>query len=172
MIFISLLIFSHLFYHADDTNILYSNKDLRLLYKTANEHLLKVYEWFMANKLSVNSAKCNYVIFHNSPKIIDNNSMDITLNNEILTRVEYTKFLGVYIDERLLWKNHIQQIENKVSKNIGINYRLSHYLPHHILRILYSSLILPYITYCNIIWGNTPESYLRKLVVLQKRLFV
>ena len=91
------------------------------------------------------------MIFHNSPKVIDNNSMDITLNNEILTRVEYTKFLGVYIDERLLWKNHIQQIENKVSKNIGKIYRLSHYLPHHVLRILYSSLILPNITYCNII---------------------
>ena len=94
-------LFSFILY-ADDTNILYSNKDLRLLYKTANEHLLKVYEWFMANKLSVNSANCNYMIFHNSPKVIDNDSIDITLNNEILTTVEFTKFLGVYIDERLL----------------------------------------------------------------------
>ena len=34
--------------------------------------------------------------------------------------MENARFLGVYIDEKLQWNEHINQISAKVSKNIGI----------------------------------------------------
>ena len=42
------------------------------------------------------------------------------LNNILIDRVKYTKFLGVIIDEKLNWTHHISNIKNKISEGFGI----------------------------------------------------
>ena len=49
---------------ADDTNLLYADKNLKSLETTMNLELSKVCEWLTANKLSLNIKKTNFVIFH------------------------------------------------------------------------------------------------------------
>ena len=49
----------------------------------------------------------------------------MTLNNIEIKRENSIKFLGVIIDENLTWKNHIEVVENKISKNIGVLYLTS-----------------------------------------------
>ena len=51
-------------YLLNDTNLLYSNKDLKDLETVVNEELIKVGDWLDANKLSLNTSKSNFVIFH------------------------------------------------------------------------------------------------------------
>ena len=51
------------FLFADDTNLLYADKNLKSLEETVNNELLKVSEWLNANKLTLNAKKSNYVIF-------------------------------------------------------------------------------------------------------------
>ena len=61
-----------------------------------NYELMKIMDWLKANKLSLNIAKTNYILFHPQQKcIIVNNN--ITLNNVSVKQVEVTKFLGVLI---------------------------------------------------------------------------
>ena len=48
---------------ADDTNLLYADKNLKSLESTINDELCKLYDWLIANKLSLNIKKSNYVIF-------------------------------------------------------------------------------------------------------------
>ena len=48
---------------ADDTNLLYADRNLKSLEETVNNELLKVSEWLNANKLTFNAKKSNYVIF-------------------------------------------------------------------------------------------------------------
>ena len=48
---------------ADETNLLYANTNLKSLEKTVNSKLLKISDWFNANKLTLNAKKSNYVIF-------------------------------------------------------------------------------------------------------------
>ena len=48
---------------ADDTNILFSHKDLKSLEKIMNDELSNVYRWLVANKLTLNLKKSNFVIF-------------------------------------------------------------------------------------------------------------
>ena len=48
---------------ADDTNLLYSNKNLKSFESTQNDELLKLYDWLTANKPTLNAKKSNYVIF-------------------------------------------------------------------------------------------------------------
>ena len=47
--------------------------------------------------------------------------------------------------------------------------KLGHYLPCNIMLAIYNAVILPYFTYCNIVWGNNYSTRLRHLVSLQKR---
>ena len=56
-----------------------------------------------------------------------------------------------------------------MSKSIGLIYKSSFYLSGNSLRILYNSLILPYLFYCNLVLGSTYKSNLQRLVILQKR---
>ena len=145
-------LFSFILY-ADYTNVLCSNKDLFSLFHDANVHLKNVSEWFMANRLSINYK----------------NNLIISMCNEQIPQVDSTKFLGDVIDSQLTWKPHISAVCNKLSKSVGIISRLRSVFPAFILRTLYCSLILPYISYCNIVWANGFPSNLRNLVHLQKK---
>ena len=74
----------------------------------------------------------------------------MTFNNNEVKRENSVKFLGVIMDENLRWKNHIEVVENKISKNIGILYRASHLLDFKIFLKIYFSFIHIYISYANI----------------------
>ena len=64
------------------------------------------------------------------------------------------KFLGVLIDEKLSWKDHIANVKSKLSKSTAILYKCSQVIDSQSMHILYSSLLLPYISYCSEIWGT------------------
>ena len=53
---------------ADDTNLLYADKNLKSLESTINDELCKLYDWLIENKLSLNIKKSNYVIFRKDKK--------------------------------------------------------------------------------------------------------
>ena len=93
----------------------------------------------------------------------------LCIDGKTLERVESTKFLGIMIDSKLNWSNHINHVTLKISKGLGIIGRLRNALPLHILLTLYYTLIYPYLSYCNIIWGCASATLLRKLIVLQMR---
>ena len=127
--------------YADDTNIFLSNKQLHSLINTVNHELNEICTWFRANKLSLNTKKCNYIIF---TKTKINNNYPVKLDNMPIEQVLKTKFLGIYVDDKLSWKHHIHEVENKVARSIGIITKMRSLFPDSVLRSLYCSLILPY----------------------------
>src|SRR6218665_2375474 len=153
---------------ADDTNVILSHRSITKLFEIMNYELLKVADWFNVNKLVLNSGKTNYILFHSVRKKASSNA--ILINNKPLKQLESIKLLGVIIDSHLSWKDHITLITNKISKKLGIISRIKHYLPFHVLLNLYYTLIFPYLSYCNIVWGSNYPSYLLPLVILQKRI--
>ena len=56
---------------TDDTHLFFEYTDLRILFSIANEELIKIYEWFNANKLSRNDDKTKYSLFHKPSKTDD-----------------------------------------------------------------------------------------------------
>ena len=72
------------------------------------------------------------------------------------------------MDENLTWKNHIDAISKTISRNTGMLTKLKHFVPENILYSLYCTLILPYINYGVLIWGNTSKIHLDKIFKLQK----
>ena len=95
--------------------------------------------------------KTNFIIFCNSYKHYDSNLVKIILSEHVIEQCKHAKFLGVYIDERLNWDEHIKQVSGKISKNLGALRHLKNILTCKLLQLVYNSLILPYLTYYNII---------------------
>ncbi len=157
---------------ADDTTITYSHVDILSKLNIINKELQEVNNWFKANKLSVNASKTNYMLLGTSRKtscIPSDYDGNIVLNNTILERVNKTKFLGVTIDENIIWKSHIDNISKNISTGIGVINKLKHFVPERVLYSLYCTLILPYINYGIVVWGSTSKIYSDKIFKLQKK---
>ena len=137
--------------YADDTT-LYCNIDQTTNSQILNHELGNIYDWLSANKLSLNTAKTKFMIFHTKNKRIPSPSLKI--NNIAIERVTHFNFLGLIIDCNLNWKKHLDHISLKISKAIGIMHRLKSIYPEHILLNIYNALILPHFNYCLLSWGT------------------
>ena len=58
-----ILVTAQFYLFADDTSLLYANRNLKSLEKTVNAELKKLCEWLTVNRLTSNIKKANYVIF-------------------------------------------------------------------------------------------------------------
>ena len=106
---------------------------------------------------------------HNTRFLYPSN-ISIGIDNTPIIRVSHTKFLGVYMDNSLTWNHHNTHITNIVSKYTGILFRLKHILSGSTLYSLYSSLVLPHIQYCNIIWADKNNCHLKSIHLKQKKI--
>ena len=154
---------------ADDTVVLYSHKNISVLLDTVNKELQMLNEWFKCNKLFLNFKKTKYILFHSKRKHVTSNVIPIRIDNTVIERIESIKFLGIHIHESLDWKYHVANISSKISKGIGVLYKLRHFVPSRILINIYNAIVLPHLNYCNEIWGKTYKLHVDKLYTLQKR---
>ena len=83
--------------------------------------------------------------------------------------VSSSKYLGVFIDDKLNFQEHIYHLEKKVSRSVGILRKLKNYLPTHALFKLYYTLMHSHLLYGLIVWGNTYPTFLSKLNTLQNK---
>ena len=93
----------------------------------------------------------------------------IRVNNNLIRRISFVKYLGVIIDETLSWDMQIDSISKKVRKNIGIIKQARDSVPKESLTLLYKTLVEPYFRYCSSAWGKSRESLIDKLQTLQNR---
>ena len=122
---------------ADDTNLFCAGNNLKELQGMIKWVLAKLAKWFAVNKLTLNLSKTNYMIFRNRPPDIE---INLFINNQQITRVNVTKFLGVYIDESLNWKYQINKVRLKLSKVAAVIYKANCHIYRNGMYILYSSL--------------------------------
>lgn len=153
---------------ADDSNMFLSGKNIDELVNSMNIEMEKVTDWLNVNKLSLNLKKTHYMIFRGRRTKLNVNSK-LIINNTVIAMEKKTKFLGVIIDENLLFKNHILYVKGKISRSLGILYKCRKYFDSDTLLMLYSSFVYPHFTYCLSVWGNTCKTYLKPLVLLQDR---
>ena len=109
----------------------------------------------MDEKLSLKLSKTKCIVFGNREI---NFEVKIRISDVEIERVYDSTFLGVIIDHNLSWKPHINHIKsktNEMSKSIAILNKAKNILNQKSLLMLYGSLIVPYITYCVEVWGNT-----------------
>mgnify|MGYP001173856444 CR=1 FL=1 len=84
-----------------------------------NTEIKKVVTWLRANELSLNVAKTHAMVFSNR-SIVTNHAFAIQINDATIEIVHKTKFLGVMVDNKLSFGEHINYIHGKLSKGLGI----------------------------------------------------
>ena len=153
MINASAVLFSLLF--ADDTNVFVTGKNLSNLVESKNTGLKKLIEWMHVNKSSLNIKKTKNMLFTLRKKPWS--SDDIVIDYELIGKVEHFKFLGVIIDSKLSWVDHMQFIKKKISKGLGILCNAKRVLKLQTLLISCYSFIYPFMLYCIEIWGSASK---------------
>ena len=159
----------HFSLFADDTAIVLKSKNAEQIASLVNQELIHVNNWLLANRLTLNLSKTNWLFFTTSVKKYVFQPQSIKINNTSLSQCEQTRYLGLILDSDLKFHKHIDYVCSKVSRSIGIFYRIRDFVPNKVLSTLYYSLIYPFLIYCVLIWGNTNVTHLNKLVVLQKK---
>ena len=122
----------------------------------------------VSNKLTLNTKKTNFVIFHPYQKSVDYlpqlKIFDTDTNQYVsLEMKNYVKYLGILIDKNLSWKIHIDNVATKLSKTVGLIAKLRHFVPQHTLLNIYLALILPYLSFGLMVWGQASKTHLTKI---------
>ena len=127
--------------------------------------MLVLYLW--SHRLSLNITKTNFVLFcpTNRPKI----PVTIKINKKAIGEAHYVKYLGILIDAKLTFKNHLDELNKKISRSIGVLYKIRPYVPLRILTNLYYAIIYPFLLYGILIWGNASRTLLNPIHILQKK---
>ena len=128
----------------------------------------KLYDWLLANKLTLNIAKTHFMIFHRARQ--RKHMINIKINKVQIEQTKHTKFLGVIFDDNLCWSNHISYINRKIAKGIGIICRAKKHFNTSALINLYNAFVFPYLIYCVEVWGNALSTHKQPLVKLQNKI--
>ena len=145
--------------YADDTSVQISGNDITYLVSSLSR-------WFKANKLYLNAKKTLYLVFHRGR--IKDHDLSIRIDGSTLNRSTNIKYIGVIIDHKLNWCDHIAHVKNNVSKGIGILYKARQFLDKKSLHNLYYSYIYSYLIYCIEVWGSACQSHLYPLFFCTK----
>ena len=161
------LLFTIMF--ADDTSVFIEGQSCENVCQLLNKELEKCDIWIKANKLTLNlKKKTHFMIFHRSR--IKSEDVQITIRNENIKETNSIKFLGIIVDNKLKWHEHIIYIKNKVSRAIGIIYKARKYANKQTVKQMYYTFAFPYLIYCCEIWRNTSHTYLDPLIKCQKKI--
>ena len=159
---------SQVYHFADDTNLLFSHKNEKTLKKIANKDLQNLYEWLCANRLSLNVAKTEFMIFRPPHKQLTNRVV-LKLNRTKIFESTKIKYLGIILDSRLTWKEHINELSKKLNRSMGMLFKTRDFCPPSILKNLYHSIFNSHVNYGLPVWGYASDILLDKIIKAQKK---
>lgn len=152
--------------YADDTKIfmkINSIADCMLL----QDDLDRLGCYYAKNRIGINLTKCSLVTFTRKKLPINYN---YAINNILLNRVNTVKDLGVLIDSKLSFSDHIDAITNKAFKSLGFIMRVTQpFSDLGCLKILYYSYVRSILEYCSPIWSPHYITYIQKLENIQSK---
>ena len=156
------------FLFADDTNIYYESSNLVEIEKTVNAELKLLSQWLNLNRLALNVSKTNFVIFRSTKKPLNHNVV-LIMNRKALEQKDHVKYLGVLMDEHLLWKYQIISVSKKISRGTGILAKLRGHMDKKLLLNIYYCLVYSHLSYGVQAWGSACNTYLEVLRVIQNK---
>ena len=145
-----------------------SDSSLPNLETKCNTQLNQLKNWCNTNKLQINPKKPNVLLI---PSKLNSSLLNLKIyyDNSLIVCQESCKYLGMNLDSKLLFKNHIKQIKVKVAKGVSILSKLRFLFPKSTLLLLYYALVHPHLLYAFPLWGCTYQKYTPKLQLLQNK---
>ena len=141
---------------ADDTTIYMGHRNLNYLRWCLEQDMVKVSDWLLANKLTLNISKSCCVLFNKNKNKV---TLTINIHDKPIPQCCHVKFLGVWLDEKLEWSHHCNMIINKIKRN---SYLLR--LGQNFLKVIYYAHIQSHVQYGLLVWGNQCAAKLKKSI--------
>ena len=156
--------------YADDIVILINGADVKILHEYMQEALRITWEWCENNSLSINPSKTSIIKFTRKR----NAAIEpLKIKNTIIPFSNTVKYLGVMLDNKLTWNEHIDYIKRKAMVNLFTMKKLaSNYtgLSPEMAKYLYNQTIIPTITYGALVWWpkTNQTTTNKKLNIIQR----
>ena len=136
-----------------------------------NSNLDAVQRWASCNKIFINKKKTKSLLVHGKriPAKLDEDTpprLDVEIDDSVVEQVSSHKILGVFIDSRMNFKSHIDELCKKLSKHIGLLKHISPFLKQLQRETYYNGVIKPTLLHgsmsCNV-------EHLQSILKLRKR---
>ena len=153
---------------ADDTTVYKGHRSLKYLKWCVETDMVNLVDWFRANKLTLNVGKTVMMLF----RAADSNNVPeyIEVDNMKLYESACTKFLGVWIDNKLSWKKHTTLLVNKIKRNSTLLKNTKALFTKNTLKLIYYAHIYSHLTYGINVWGGmVSKETLNKLQKAQNK---
>ena len=160
--------YSKVYHFADDTNLLNISKSPKQMQKRLNLDLRCLYNWLLANKISLNCAKTE-LIFFNKPGEVDAYVYKIKINGHKIIPSICIKYLGIYLDSHLNGSSHCTSLVNKLRRANGMLSKVRHYVPPSELKSIFHAIFSSHLTYGSQIWGQNENTHTENVFKLQNR---
>ena len=156
--------------YADDTSITCSGEDIYDLCNDLKAEIENITEWLRQNKLSLNTAKTEYmVVGHKRQTNQIPGLLEVNVNGEPIKRAQQVKYLGIMVDENLTWNEQYKNLKGKIKNALSSLRRLNNILPQSKLDQVYKALLESHLRYSDELWGNLSNTKLDHLQRLQNR---
>ena len=151
------------FLFADNTNVVSGQSDLL----TYQNDISNISSWLKSNKLTLNTDNTTMITFN---KNTSDSSLMLTIDNHTYVPNHSSKYLGVHIDSKLSFQDHILKIRSKLGRNCGVLSKMRNFTPRSVLLKYYNYNILPIIQYGLLFYGCTSINALNPIHMLQKKI--
>ena len=157
-------------YAQNDTHITYADVDVNSIQLNLNHDLGNLNKWLISNKLTLNTAKTEFMLIGSRQKLSTLSSQpELSIDNVPIVKFTSVKSLEIYIDENLRWQTHFDKLSKKIASGIRAIKRIRGFVPLPALHCVYNALTQSQFDYCNIVWGNCGKSLFDRLQKLQNR---
>ena len=154
---------------ADDSNVFVTSKDPVELKTKMQKVIEDMFRWFSANKLTANTGKTQYSIFCKPNKQVPQVLNSLQVLGSKLERSVAAKYLGVTLDDKLTWKQHIDTLTAKLSKTIAAFKIVKNYVNVEQKRSLYFAYIFSRIQYGIELFSSSKKKDLKQVQTKQNR---
>ena len=156
--------------YAEDTNLTFASNNFCDIDYKVNEDHDNVNKWLIANKLTLNQSKTEFMLIGSRQKLNTLQSApSLAIDGHPVSQVSQTKSLGVKIDDNLFWTAHINDLTKKIASGINALKRIRSFVPTTTLKLIFNSLVQPHFNYCCSVWDSCNKTYAEKLQKLQNR---
>ena len=157
--------------YADDTTLYDVQNSIEMIEHNLQIGLNQLHIWCKYNGMVLNSAKTKVMLITTSQKRHRLPSINLNLNysEESLKVVSNDKILGVFVDDNLVWSDHVRHVCKKISSYIWLLSKIKYFLSLEHRVQFYKSYIQLHIDFCSIVWANSSESNKMKILKMQKR---
>ena len=139
--------------YADDTSTYLSKEGIFPFLHAHKSETSIVLNWFRTNEMKSNSDKCHLIVAENRNRDYTSNAcIYLDEEKELLHNEKTVKLLGIWIDDKLTFEEHVKTILKKGNQKLHALMRVSKYMSEEKLRILMKAFVESQFNYCPLLW--------------------